>query len=50
MCGVRATHSRVLIKVRRGSEADTCPDLIVYASTPRLGGDSMLPRGLLPVT
>jgi hypothetical protein len=60
LCGVRATHSRVLgfwdkntqalIKARRGSRADTCPDHTVYASAPRSGGDPMLPRGLLPVT
>jgi hypothetical protein len=43
-------NTQALIKVRRGSGADTCPDLIVYASTPRLGGDPMLPRGLPPVT
>jgi hypothetical protein len=39
---------------RRGSDADTCPDLIwwdpdliTYAPAPRPGGDPMLPRGLL---
>ena len=60
LCGVRATLSRsrdsgtkntqALIKARQGFGADTCPDLIVYASAPRPGGDPMLPRGLLPVT
>jgi hypothetical protein len=43
-------NAQALIEARQGSEADTCPDLIVYASAPRLGGDLMLPRGLLPVT
>jgi hypothetical protein len=27
-------NTQALIKDRRGSGADTCPDLIVYASTP----------------
>jgi hypothetical protein len=42
-------RTRTLIKTRRGSGADTCPDHAVYASAPRSGGDPMLPRGLLPV-
>jgi hypothetical protein len=46
----RTENTQALIKARRGSGADTCPDLIVYASAPRLGGDPMLPRGLLHVT
>jgi hypothetical protein len=54
LCGVRATYRRVLdsgtkntwalIKARRGSGADTCPDHTVYASAPRSGGDPMLPE------
>jgi hypothetical protein len=43
-------NTQALIEARRGSEADTCPDLIVYASAPRPGGDPMLSRGLLHVT
>jgi hypothetical protein len=43
-------NTQALIKARRGSGADTCPDVIVYASAPRPGGDPMLPRGLLHVT
>jgi hypothetical protein len=43
-------NTQALIKARRGSGADTCPDLIVYASAPRPGGEPMLPRGLLHVT
>jgi hypothetical protein len=43
-------NTQALIKARRGSGADTCPDHTVYASAPRSGGDPMLPRGLLPVT
>jgi hypothetical protein len=39
-----------LLKTRRGSGADTCSGHAVYASTPRSGGDSMLPCGPLPVT
>jgi hypothetical protein len=42
--------TQALIKARRGSGADTCPDHTVFASAPRSGGDPMLPRGLLPVT
>jgi hypothetical protein len=43
-------NTQTLIKARRGSRADTCPDHTMYASAPRSGGDPMLPRGLLPVT
>jgi hypothetical protein len=43
-------NTRTLIKTRRGSGADTCPDHAVYASAPCSGGDPMLPRGPLPVT
>jgi hypothetical protein len=43
-------NTQALIKARRGSGADTCPDLIAYASAPRSGGDPMLPRGQLRVT
>jgi hypothetical protein len=43
-------NTQALIKARRGSRANTCPDLIVYASAPRPSGDLMLPRGLLHVT
>jgi hypothetical protein len=43
-------NTQAFIKARRGSGADTCPDLIVYASAPRPGGDPMLQRGLLHVT
>jgi hypothetical protein len=43
-------NTQALIKARRGSGADTCPDLIVYTSAPRSGRDPMLPRGLLHVT
>jgi hypothetical protein len=43
-------NTQALIKARWGSEADTCSDLIVYASAPRPGGDPMLPRGLLHMT
>jgi hypothetical protein len=43
-------NTKALIKARRGSGADTCPDHTMYASAPRPGGDPMLPRGLLPVT
>jgi hypothetical protein len=43
-------NTEALIKARRGSGADTCPDHTVYASVPRSGGDSMLPRGLLLMT
>jgi hypothetical protein len=43
-------NTQALIKARRGFGADTCPDLTIWASTPRSGGDPMLPRGLLHVT
>jgi hypothetical protein len=46
----KTKNTQALIKARRGSEADTCPDHTTYASAPRPGGASMLPRGLLPVT
>jgi hypothetical protein len=45
----RTENAQALIKVRRGSGADTCPDLIVYTSAPRPGGASMLPRGMVHV-
>jgi hypothetical protein len=43
-------NTQALIKARRGSGTDTCPDLTVYASAPRLGGAPMLPRGMVHVT
>jgi hypothetical protein len=43
-------NTQALIKARRGSGADTCPDRTAYASAPRLGGTPMLPRGTLPMT
>jgi hypothetical protein len=43
-------NTQALIKDRRGSGADTCPNHTVSAPTPHSGGDPMLPRGLLPVT
>jgi hypothetical protein len=43
-------NTQALIKAKRGSDADTCPDHTACASAPRPGGDLMLPRGLLPVT
>jgi hypothetical protein len=46
----RTENTQALIKARRGFGADTCLDLIVYASALRPGGDPMLPRGLLHVT
>jgi hypothetical protein len=45
--GIKSTWT--LVKARRGSGADTCPDHTVYASAPRSGRDPMLPRGPLPV-
>jgi hypothetical protein len=42
-------NTQALIKARRGSRADTCPDHAVYASAPRSGGDPILPHGPLPV-
>jgi hypothetical protein len=46
----KAKNTQALIKARRGSGANTCPDHTASAPTPRSGGDPMLPRGLLPVT
>jgi hypothetical protein len=46
----KAKNTQALIKARRGSDADMCPDHTTSAPTPRSGGDPMLPRGLLPVT
>jgi hypothetical protein len=46
----KAKNTQALIKARRGSDANTCPDHTSCAPTPRLGRDPMLPRGLLPVT
>jgi hypothetical protein len=43
-------NTQALIKAKRGSGADTCPDHTACASAPRSGGDPMLPCGLLPVT
>jgi hypothetical protein len=43
-------NTQALIKARRGSGADTCPDHTVYVSAPRSGEVPMLPCGLLPVT
>jgi hypothetical protein len=55
--GVRTAHSGVpkpYLRPRRGSGADTCPDLLwcapdlaAYTPTPRSGGAPMLPRGIL---
>jgi hypothetical protein len=39
-------NTQTLIKVRRGSRADTCPDHTLYAFAPRSGGAPMLPRGM----
>jgi hypothetical protein len=46
----KAKNTQTLIKARRESDADTCPDHTASAPTPRTGEDPMLPRGLLPVT
>jgi hypothetical protein len=46
----RIENTQALIKARRGSGADTCPDLTVYASAPRSGGTPMLPCGMVHVT
>jgi hypothetical protein len=46
----RIENTQALIKARRGSGADTCPDLIVCTSAPRSGGAPMLPRGMVHVT
>jgi hypothetical protein len=43
-------NTQALIKARRGSGADACPDLTVYASAPHSGEAPMLPRGMVPVT
>jgi hypothetical protein len=43
-------NTQTLIKARRGSETDTCPDHTVYASAPRSSGAPMLPRGMVHVT
>jgi hypothetical protein len=43
-------NTQALIKARRGSRADTCPDHTAYASAPRSGGAPMLPRGMVRVT
>jgi hypothetical protein len=54
---VRTAHSgvpRPYLRPRRGSEANTCldllwcaPDLSAYTPAPRSGGAPMLPRGIL---
>jgi hypothetical protein len=46
----RIENTQDLIKARRGSGADTCPDLTVYASPPYSGEAPMLPRGMEHVT
>jgi hypothetical protein len=46
----RTENTHALIKARRGSRADTCSDLTVYASAPRSGGAPMLPHGMVHVT
>jgi hypothetical protein len=43
-------NTQALIKARRGSGADTCPNLTVYASAPRSGGAPMVPRGMVHMT
>ena len=43
-------NTQALIKARRGTIADTCPDHTVYTSAPRSGGALMLPRGTVHVT
>jgi hypothetical protein len=43
-------NTQALIKARRGSGADTCPNHTMYASAPRSGGAPMLPRGTIHVT
>jgi hypothetical protein len=48
--GYGTKSTRTLVKAKRGSGSDTCPDHTAYASTPRSGGDPMLPRDQLPVT
>jgi hypothetical protein len=46
----KAKNTQALIKARRRSGVDMCPDHTTSALTPRSGGDPMLPCGLLPVT
>jgi hypothetical protein len=58
--GVRTAHSEVprpYLRPRRGSGADTCPDLLwcapdlpAYTPAPRSGGDPILPHGILRAT
>jgi hypothetical protein len=48
--GSGTKSTRTLFKTRWGPGADTCPDHAVYVSSPRSGGDPMLPRGPRPVT
>jgi hypothetical protein len=48
--GTGTKSVRTLVKARRGSGANTCPDHTAYASAPRSDGDPMLPRGQLPAT
>jgi hypothetical protein len=43
-------NTQALIKARRGSGADMCLDLTVYAFAPRSSEAPMLPRGMVPVT
>jgi hypothetical protein len=43
-------NTQALIKAKRGSGADTCPDHTEYAPAPRSGEDPMLLHGRLPVT
>jgi hypothetical protein len=43
-------NTQALIKVKRGSGADTCPNHTMYTSASHSGGDPMQPRGLLPMT
>jgi hypothetical protein len=43
-------NTQSLIKARRGSGADTCPDLTVFAYAPRSGEAPMLQRTMVPVT
>jgi hypothetical protein len=43
-------NTQTLIKARRWSGADTCPDHTVYASAPCSGGAPMLPCGMVHVT
>jgi hypothetical protein len=43
-------NTQALIKARRGSGDDMCPDLTIYVSAPRSGEAPMLPRGMVPMT